>query len=186
LLYIPRDFHNQLSKSSVRPGDIAVVRSGSVGVSCVIPDYLPEANCSDLVLVQGPHGVVPEYGAYYLNSAAKGEIRRGQSGIALIHFNTKAVAALRIAIPPLEEQKAIVAMVDSQMTAMDQLEADIDSKLRMAAAQRKNILRSAFAGHLVPQDPSDEPASALLGRIRAERALESNGGAKRGRTRKTA
>ena len=41
--------------------------------------------------------------------------------------------------------------------------------LKQSEAQRKNILKSAFSGQLVPQDPSDEPASILLERIKAER-----------------
>jgi len=46
----------------------------------------------------------------------------------------------------------------------------IEASLKQSAAQRKNILKAAFAGQLVPQDPNDEPASVLLERIRAERA----------------
>lgn len=169
LLYVPMDFHESLSKSKVRPGDIAVVRSGAVGTACAIPDSLPEANCSDLVLVQEPIGVVPEFGAYYLNSAARADIRRGQSGIALTHFNTKAVAALKIAVPPIAEQEAIVRIVEEQLASIERREADVSVALNQSTVQRQNILRAAFAGQLVPQDPNDEPASVLLERIRAER-----------------
>lgn len=49
-------------------------------------------------------------------------------------------------------------------------EAAIEISLKQSAAQRKNILKTAFSGQLVPQDPHDEPASVLLERIRAERA----------------
>lgn len=169
LLYVPMDFHESLSKSKVRPGDIAVVRSGAVGTACAIPDSLPEANCSDLVLVQEPIGVVPEFGAYYLNSAARADIRRGQSGIALTHFNTKAVAALKIAVPPIAEQEAIVRIVEEQLASIERREADVSVALNQSTVQRQNILRAAFAGQLVPQDPNDEPAGVLLERIRAER-----------------
>ena len=59
----------------------------------------------------------------------------------------------------------------------------LNSLLEQAAAQRKNILRAAFAGQLVPQDPHDEPASALLERIRAQRATtDQASNRKRGRT----
>jgi type I restriction enzyme S subunit len=184
LLFIPSEFHEELSKSKLRPGDIVVVRSGSVGVSCVIPDSLEEANCSDLVLIQEPHGIVPSFGAYYLNSAAKRDVRRGQSGIALTHFNTQAVAALRISVPPMEEQKRIVEVVEENLAAIERLDLELASEFKMASAQRKNFLRAAFSGQLVPQDPNDEPARELLARIRADRASIDNSAPRR--RRKTA
>ena len=98
LLYVSEEFHQKLSKSALQPGDLAVVRSGAVGVTCVIPESLPEANCSDLVLIQRPLGFVPQYGAYFMNSLAKRHVAAGKVGVALIHFNTKSVAAL--AAPP--------------------------------------------------------------------------------------
>ncbi len=59
--------------------------------------------------------------------------------------------------------------------------------LKQASAQRQNILKAAFSGRLVPQDPNDEPASMLLERIRAERAARAAGRATtRGRKAKAA
>jgi type I restriction enzyme S subunit len=57
LKFISRDFHERLRKSALSPGDIVVVRSGFVGIACVVPDELKEANCSDLVIARpGPVG----------------------------------------------------------------------------------------------------------------------------------
>ena len=53
--------------------------------------------------------------------------------------------------------------------------------LKQSTAQRQNILRAAFSGQLVPQDPADEPASVLLERIRAERAARAGDKKVRGR-----
>jgi len=55
------------------------------------------------------------------------------------------------------------------MEAISELERPTNLALKQSTAQRQNILRAAFAGQLVPQDPNDEPASVLLERIRAER-----------------
>ena len=175
LLFITPDFHAKLAKSALRPGDIAVVRSGSVGISCVVPDSLPEANCADLVLVQEPYGVLPRYGAYYLNSLARRDIRAGQVGIALTHFNTKSVAALSVALPPLAEQERIVAEVERRLSMIDETEVVIGANMKRSARLRQTILKCAFEGKLVPQDPKDEPASALLQRVRAQHGTQAEG-----------
>ncbi|MFZ3125703.1 MAG: hypothetical protein WA129_11515, partial [Acidovorax sp.] len=62
----------------------------------------------------------------------------------------------------------------------------IDLALKQSAAQRQNILRAAFSGQLVPQDPNDEPASVLLERIRTERAARDAVKKPRGRQIKEA
>ena len=148
LLYVSADFHQKLSKSAIQPGDLAVVRSGSVGVTCVIPDSLSDANCSDLVLIQRPLGFVPQYGAYYMNSLAKRHVAAGKVGVALIHFNTKSVAALAVPLPPLVEQKRIVAEVERRLSVVEELEAVVSANLQRATRLRQSILQKAFSGKL--------------------------------------
>ncbi len=86
LLFIPQEFHEQLKKSRLESGDLVVVRSGNVGTACVVPDSLGEANCADLVIVQGPEAINPSYGALYMNSLARKWISAGRVGVALTHF----------------------------------------------------------------------------------------------------
>ena len=69
----------------------------------------------------------------------------------------------------------LAAALDQQVRQ----DAAIHISLRQSAAQRNNILQSAFSGQLVPQDPNDEPARVLLARIRAERAARSDVGKRR-------
>lgn len=69
----------------------------------------------------------------------------------------------------LPEQHEIVRLLDEQFTVIEQNEREIDAALKRSAALRQSILKKAFTGQLVPQDPTDEPASALLARIRKER-----------------
>lgn len=63
----------------------------------------------------------------------------------------------------------IVQLVSVSILEIEKQEKAIHYSLKQSAAQRKNILKAAFSGQLVPQDPNDEPASVLLERIRAER-----------------
>ena len=173
LLYISPTFHKRLSKSTLHPGDLVVVRSGGVGVTCVIPESLGEANCSDLVIIQKPLGLNSQYGSFFMNSVAKRDVEAGQVGIALTHFNTRSVATLSVAVPPLVEQRRIVTEVEDRLSILDKLEAATIANLKRADRLRQAILKQAFEGKLVPQDPNDEPASILLERIREERARKA-------------
>ena len=138
LTFITPEFHQKIIKSALAPGDVVVVRSGNVGTACVIPAYLPVANCSDLVVIQKPECVVPEFLCFYLNSLASIHVEAGTVGVALTHFNTKSVANMPIPLPPLAEQHRIVARVDELVALCDRLETSLttadDTRCRLLGA----------------------------------------------------
>ena len=78
-----------------------------------------------------------------------------------------------IPLPPIAEQRRIVSEVERRLSVVQQAEASLARAERL----RQSILKQAFSGRLVPQDPGDEPASALLERIRAEREAEAQASA---------
>jgi type I restriction enzyme S subunit len=75
-----------------------------------------------------------------------------------------------LALPSLEEQQEINECIDEMFSNLDSTSMEICAQLHHLGSLRQAILKAAFTGGLVPQDPSDEPASVLLARIRAERA----------------
>jgi len=79
-----------------------------------------------------------------------------------------------VPLPPLAEQHRIVAEVERRLSVVEELERAVEHALARAARLRQSVLRRAFEGRLVPQDPADEPASVLLERIRAERAATTS------------
>ena len=79
-----------------------------------------------------------------------------------------------------DEQAEIVALLESKLSGVDQLDQAIKTSLQHAEALRQSILKKAFSGQLVPQDPQDEPASVLLARIKAAKSTHANN--KKGRT----
>ena len=89
-------------------------------------------------------------------------------------------------LAPALEQAAALAELDERLEAIKELERPAELALKQSTAQRQNILRAAFAGQLLPQDPNDEPASVLLARIRAERAARDAVAKPRGRQAKGA
>ena len=97
-------------------------------------------------------------------------MRAQASGGVQPNLNLQIVKSIAVPLPPNEEQAEIAQLLDRQFDQASQQMEAVKLSLKQSAAQRQNILRAAFAGQLVPQDPNDEPASVLLERIRAERA----------------
>lgn len=79
------------------------------------------------------------------------------------------IKAIPVPICSADEQGEIIRILEQSLPHIDSLESEIDTNLQKSEALRQSILKKAFAGELVPQDPNDEPASALLDRIRTER-----------------
>jgi type I restriction enzyme, S subunit len=170
LKYISIKFHCQLKKSKLDPRDLVIVRSGvNAGNACVIPDYIKDANCSDLVIIKRPYAIDPHYGAFYINSIAKLFISNQEVGSAIRHFNTKSVAKMPIIVPPLMEQHIMIDEIERHISITKDSEMAINNILKNVGKMQQSILRKAFEGKLITQDPNDEPAGVLLERIKAKK-----------------
>ncbi len=95
--------------------------------------------------------------------------------------NGSKLQAFVFSLPPLAEQQQIVSEVERRLSVVSQLEATVEANLKHAERLRQSILKEAFTGRLVPQDPADEPASALLERICREREERKQGMVNKGR-----
>jgi type I restriction enzyme S subunit len=95
------------------------------------------------------------------------------------NLSIRTLNRLPIPLAPLPEQHRIVAEVERRLSVVAALETSVEAALARAARLRQSILKCAFEGRLVPQDPDDEPASVLLARIRATRETRGTGEKKR-------
>ena len=133
----------------------------------------------------------PEFVSWWGNSF--GQTFFSQSGkqtTNLASINLSVLSGFPVPLPPLAEQRRIVAEVERRISVIQQAEATVEANLTRAEWLRQSILKQAFSGKLVPQDPDDEPASVLLERIRAEReaveaAARSNRKPRRRQSRKS-
>jgi type I restriction enzyme S subunit len=115
--------------------------------------------------------LVADYVTFYLGSDLGRERLTSDAKWAVnqASINQQDVKKTPIPFPSQAEQQQIAQLLSSHHEAIERQLTAIGIALKQSTAQRQNILRAAFSGHLVPQDPADEPASVLLARIRAER-----------------
>lgn len=146
------------------------------GKSCVVHDLIQGVGfgSTEFHVLRCHAGMLPEYIFYFVVQ----KVFRSKA----IPFMTGAVGQKRvpadylrdceIPVPSLDEQKRIVAEIESRFERADALETAVDRALNDAEKLKQAVLKKAFRGELVPQNPDDEPASVLLARIRAARASE--------------
>ena len=115
------------------------------------------------------HDQTVRFFQFFLDTA-KAELSRFAPATAQKNINLETLCDLAIPLPPFAEQQRIVTEVERRLSVIDELEMQVGANLRRAERLRQAVLKRAFEGKLVPQDPNDEPASVLLKRIRAERA----------------
>jgi type I restriction enzyme S subunit len=160
-------------RSRVEDNDLLVTIVGAnTGDVCRVPEPLNEYYvCQSVALMRPIEKRTAKYLDCYYNAQNGGQrhYRRYIYGAGRPHLSFDQLKMTPVAIPPIEEQDAIVDAIEDQLSTVEHLESDLDTKLTNAQALRQSILRHAFSGKLVPQDPNDEPASNLLKRIAAER-----------------
>lgn len=172
--FVSQEKYETIAGHTIYPGTIVVSSFVTDAVrSCVVPASVPIAvNKADCfaVVVEGER-TSREFLAYYLQCGQVFKQLEGLiHGVGRPRINTTQLKELHFPICSPAEQAEITRILDARLTAADAMEAEINAALLRAEALRQSILKQAFAGTLVPQDPTDEPATTLLARIKAERA----------------
>ncbi|MEZ5582802.1 MAG: restriction endonuclease subunit S [Candidatus Competibacteraceae bacterium] len=119
-------------------------------------------------------GCISEYVYFYLLFQYELTRRLG-SGNNQKALNKDRVSNMRMPFCSVAEQEKLVQILDEKLSVLDQLEQTLTQSQQHTESLRQSILKKAFSGQLVPQDPNDEPASILLERIKAEKANQIKG-----------
>ena len=175
LLCVTEEQYNLLANGKLEKGDIVVCIRGSLGKHAKYP-FEKGAIASSLVILRALCGdeALSDYIMMWLDSPAFfSEIRKYDNGTAQPNLAAKSLEQFFVPIPPISEQKRILEKLDKLGSSLLSYDAAHSKSHLLAAtfpeALKKSILQEAVQGKLVPQDPTDEPAEALLERIRVEK-----------------
>lgn len=145
------------------------------GKSCVVKDlkYGVGFGSTEFHVIRCSEKLLPEFIFYFIvqenyrktakgfMSGAVGQQRVPKDYLQNTEFN----------LPKIEEQQKIVEEIEKRFEVADILEKSVIEGLEKSKQLKQSILKKAFEGKLIPQDPNDEPASILLERIKAEKAI---------------
>jgi type I restriction enzyme S subunit len=162
------------------PGDVLLNEGQTpelLGRPAVYRGDPPEvAFTNSIIRFRASAGVSADYSLlvfrHYMRSGRFTREARITTNIA--HLSVSRLKPIEFPLPPTEEQRRIAEEVERQMSFIEACERSVDAGLGVSAALRRSVLKAAFEGRLVPQDPTDVPASVLLDQVRADRAAHPN------------
>ncbi|WP_267283290.1 restriction endonuclease subunit S [Marinobacter gelidimuriae] len=149
---------------------VCLSKTASVGYVTIMGK--PMATSQDFATWSCTEALDPKFLMYAL-MAEGNEIRRFGKGTTHTTIYFPEIRALHICLPSVQEQKVIVETVESKLQHIGKMVQEIKNQLKRSDTLRQSILKKAFSGQLVPQDPNDETASALLARIQAEKSAHA-------------
>ena len=179
-------------RTQVQQGDLLITITGAnVTKTGMVASDIGTAYVSQHVALYRPtNKVYSEFLYWFLVSEAAGrrQLSSFAYGAGKPGLNLENIRSVVIDLPSISEQMKIVERINELLSTEEKTAYSIEQDITRAEHLRQSILKKAFSGQLVPQDPSDEPASELLARIQAEKAALSKKAkktpAKRGRRAK--
>lgn len=169
-----RKIAERYSRSSLRAGDLVIAIRGTFGKVVNVPDELDGGNITqDSARLDFSEELSSNYvKSFLLSPVAQVHFRRVARGVAVKGVNIGDLRLTPVALPPTREQGRISSQVDDFLSVVKVCVQELEVNLKRADRLRQSILKWAFEGKLVDQDPNDEPASVLLQKIRDERAAQ--------------
>ena len=164
-----------LNRALLKQNDVVISQTGTKGKR----DYgftalIPKTNLllnQRIAAIRCNEKCLPKFFLYFTwTDRFKNQYFANETGnVGQGNVGMKAVTDTLVYLPSIEDQHTIVAEIESRLSVCDKIEESIEQSLKQSESLRQSILKKAFEGKLVPQDPKDEPASKLLARIRAEK-----------------
>jgi type I restriction enzyme S subunit len=171
--YIDSSVSDALPRSQLHGGELLIAYVGTLGTAAILPRngnrYHLGPNVGKVVideLIEDARFVL----FFLLSSLGQHLINVTSKAVTQSSLSMEQIRLLPVPLAPLIEQHRLVEEIENWFSMTNDVEKVVEQNLKRAESLRRSILREAFEGKLVPQDPSDEPADKLLQQIRDERA----------------
>ena len=171
--YVSEEVHESLySRCNPEKGDILLTKVGTTGVPAIVNTNEIFDLFVSVALLKFNHEFIDKsFLKYLINSPiVQKQADLNTRGVGNKNWVLRDIAGTLIPLPPLAEQKRIVAKVEDCMQAIKTIEDSSTDYERLQSQLDKKVLGLAMRGKLVPQDSQDEPASVLLEKIKEEKA----------------
>lgn len=172
--FISRGKRN-ITEKGLKNSSAKLMPKGSILFSSRAPIGYTVIAANPICTNQGFKNIVPckyvfnQYIYYYLKSS-KTLIEKYSSGTTFKEISGAKFGLIPFPFPPQNEQKQIVEEIEKRFAVADEVEKVVEDNIEKAKQLKQSILKKAFEGRLVPQDPNDKPATMLLEKIKQERS----------------
>ncbi|HSZ56460.1 MAG TPA: restriction endonuclease subunit S, partial [Tepidisphaeraceae bacterium] len=173
--HVSRKIADEYERTYLSGGEVLLTVRGTLGGVVAVPPECAGYNISREV---GMFALLAPESArtialFIASDLLQQWLSKRAKGVAYTGINIETLHQLPLPVPPLEEQRQIRSEVERRLKRATELEAAVERQLAGATAMRQSLLREAFSGNLVSQDPQDESAAVLLERLKAERIRQT-------------
>ena len=172
ITYISKENHKEIfARCNPSKGDVLYTKDGTVGYAVVNELDFEFSLLSSVALLKPNHEIIDSnYLEIFLNNSINySSVVKKMSGTALRRIILKRIKEILLPLPSLDKQKEIVFKIQQIFSLIDNAENILNSKIKQMNTLQFSILKQAFEGKLVPQDPNDESAEILLEKIKQEK-----------------
>lgn len=171
--FITKEKFKEMETFKAGAGDLLVSCSGTLGKILLLPDDVEDGiiNQALLKIRLDNNKVLNLFFIHWFNSPKTQKlILDSVRGAAIQNIaSVKELKQINFPLPTLSEQEKIVEEIEKRFAKADKMLEVVEKSLKFAEQLKQSVLKKAFEGKLVPQDPNDEPASVLLERIKSEK-----------------
>ena len=174
--YIDNGTNGFLKRSILQAQDLLFSIAGTIGrVGLVRPRDLPANTNQALAIIRCCWEYIDtKYLFRYLKSPSiQVQALKSIVGVGRANVSLTDLGEFDLPLPPLSEQHQIVSEIECRISVADAIEKAVEQSLEQSDRLRQSVLKRAFEGRIVPQDPNDEPAEKLLERIVMEKDRHS-------------